>query len=191
MKVARDTRPAPSDDELNRAVSILTRPDADQGAVDAAFETLASVAPAPGPSRGFARRVTLAVRQAPLAEGRRPLARLLPDWFRVTARAAAAATVSWGALAVLGPFGAYAVARVVEFLVRAGLSILVSLNTLLRVGRAVVTVAAALAGAIASPPMTTVLTMTALVSGLGLIALIRLLSTEQESSPWPNRSSSV
>jgi hypothetical protein len=191
MTVARDTRPAASDDELNRALTILDRPDADEGAVDGAFETLVSLTTAPAPSTGFTRRVMLAVRKAPLGEGRRPLAALLPNWARVAARAAAASAVLWGAVAVFGPLGAYTFARIVEFFVRAGLWVLVSLNTALRVWRAIVTVAAALADALASPAVGMMLTATALACGLSLIALVRLLSTEQESSRWQDRSSLV
>jgi hypothetical protein len=191
MRVARNRRTAPSDDELDRALTILDRPDADEGAVDAAFDTLVSLSPSPAPSPGFARRVTLAVRKAPLGAGRRPLAEPLPDWSRVAALAVAAPAVAWGAVAAFGSLGAYILARIVEFFVQAGLSVLASLNTALRVWRAVVTVAAALADAIASPAVGTVLTATALVSGLSLIALVRLLSTEQESPPWRDRSSLV
>ena len=191
MTVAKDTRPAPSDDELNRALTILNRPDADEGAVDAAFKTLVSLSPAPVPSTGFARRVTLAVHRAPLGEGRRPFAEPLPDWSRAAALAAAAAAAGWGAVAAFGPLGAYTLARIVEFFVRAGLWVLVSLNTALRVWRAIVTVAAAVADALASPAVGMMLTAIVLVSGLSLIALVRLLSTEQESSRWQDRSSLV
>ena len=191
MRVARETRHTPADDELPRALAILERSDADEAAVDTAFETLVSGLAAPVPSRDFARRVTLAVRQAPLGEGRRPLARPMADWPRVAALAAAAAAVVWGSVAGIGPFGAYTLARIVEFFVRAGLSVLVSLNTVLRVWSAVLTVAAALTEALASPAVGLALTTTAMVSGLSLIALVRLLSTEQESAPWHDRSSPV
>ena len=192
MSVARETRRTPADDELTRALAVLERSDADEAAVDTAFETLVSgLADPPVPSRDFARRVTLAARQAPLGEGRHPLARPLADWFRGAALAAAAAAVVWGSVAGIGPFGAYTLARIVEFFVRAGLSVLVSLNTVLRVWSAVLTVAAALTEALASPAVGLALTTTAMVSGLSLIALVRLLSTEQESAPWHDRSSPV
>jgi hypothetical protein len=191
MKVARETRRTPADDELNRALAVLERSDADEAAVDKAFETLVSSLAAPVPSGDFARRVTLAVRRAPLGEGRRPLARPLADWSRVAALAAAAAAVAWGVVAGIGPFGAYTLARIVEFFVRAGLSVLVSLSTALRVWDAVLTVAAALTESLASPAVGLALTATAMVSGLSLIALVRLLSTEQESAPWHDRSSPV
>jgi hypothetical protein len=184
MTVAKDTRPVLSDDELNRALTILDRPAAEEGAVDAAFKTLMSLSPAPASSTGFARSVMLAVRKAPLGEGRRPFAEPLQDWSRVAAFAAAIAATLWGAVAAFGPLGAYTLARIVEFLVQAGLWVLVSLSTALRVWRAGVAVAAALADALASPAVGMMLTATVLVSGLSLIALVRLLSAEQESSPW-------
>jgi hypothetical protein len=181
--VGKDTRPIPSDEELNRAVSVLDQPDADETAVDAAFCTLVSLSPSPVPPRGFARRVAQAVRRAPLAEGRRSLARPLLDWPRTAAWAAAVATVTGGFVAALSPLGTRTVIRIVEFFVRGGLSLLASVDTALRLWNVAVNVGTALAEALASPPIAMMLMATALVSGLSVIALIQLLSTEQESLP--------
>jgi hypothetical protein len=181
--VTKNTRRIPSDEELNRAVSVLDQPDAGEAAVDAAFRTLVSLAPSPVPSRGFAGRVARAVRHVPLAEGRRPLARPLPDWFRTAAWAAAVATIAGGFVAALSPLATQTVIRIVEFFVRGGLSLLASVDTAVRLWNVAVNVGTALAGALASPPIATMLMATALVSGLSVIALIQLLSTEQESLP--------
>ena len=105
--------------------------------------------------------------------------------------AAAAAALAWGVWPPPGRSERPRVVRVVGFFVRGGLSVLASLGPALRLWGATVTVATALAEALASPPVATALTVTALVSGLSLIALIRLLSTEQESLPWQDRSSLV
>jgi len=191
MRVSRETPPIPSDDELSRALSVLDQPDADEAAVDAAFRTVVSMSAPPRPSSDFARRVLMAARRAPLADGRRPLAGRPADWLGMAALAVAAAALAWGALAAAGVAGAPAVVRVVGFFVRGALWVLAPLGTVLRLWGSTVTLATALAEALASPPVVTAVTATALVSGLSLIALIRLLSTEQESVPWQDRSSRV
>ncbi len=186
--MAGDRLQEPSEQALKGALTILERPDADERAVEEAFKTLTSALPLPPAPKDFARRVVRSVRRAPLPKGRRTLTKPLPPWGWL-AMCAATAAAGWAVVAVFGPFEAYAVAGVVQFFVRAGLSGLASLHAFVLLGRAAVTVSGALADALALPALSAALTGTALVGGLSLIALIRLLSREQESSPWPDRPS--
>ena len=184
-------RPVPSDGALNSALEVLDRPDAGEREVDAAFATIASGLSLPAPSTVFVRRVIDAVRDAPLAEGRRALGDPAPLWGRVAALAAGAA-VALSLLALFfGPLWGYTLARFVGLIVRAEVSVLVSLSAAVRIARTAVVVSEAVASALASPPLSGVLLGTAVVGGLSLLALIRLLSREQESLSWPGPSSLV
>ena len=195
-------RREPTDQELRRALDILKQSDGDQAAIDTAFETLVPLSSAPAPPRDFSRRVMLAVRQAPLAEGRVRLAKPLikwshvagalarhPRWGAVAATGAAAVVVAGGAVATFGPFATPVLVAMVALLLGTGRWLLASLTTGLRIWNATATAGAALADALASPQVAIVLTATVLVGVLSLTALTRLLLTKQEPSPWHNNSS--
>ena len=192
----------PTDHELRRALEILNQPDADEDAIDTAFETLVPLSSAPAPPQDFSRRVMLAVRQAPLAEGRVPLAKPVPDWPRVAgsparhprwgavaALGAAAAAVAGGAVALFGLSATPVLVAMVALFIGTGQWLLVSVTTGLRIWTATATAGAVLADALTSPQMAIVLAATMLVGVLSLTALTQLLSTQQELSRWHNSSS--
>ena len=195
-------RHEPTDQELRRALEILSQPDADEDAIDTAFEMLVPLSSAPTPPQDFSRRVMLAVRQAGLAKGRVPLVKALPDWPRVAgsparhphwgavaALGAAAAAVAGGAVAIFGPSATPVLVATVALFIGTGQWLLASVTTGLRIWNATATAGAALADALTSPQMAIVLATATLVGVLSLTALTQLLSTKQEPSRWHNNSS--
>lgn len=196
-------RQEPTDRELRRALEVLSQPDADEGAIDTAFEALAHLSSVPAPAHDFSRRVMLAVRQAPLAEGRVPLTKPLPDWPRVTeplaghprwgavAALGAAAAVAGGAVAIFGPSATRVLVAMVALLVGAGQWLLASVTAGLRIWDDTATAGAVLAEALTSPQMVISLAATILVGVLSLTALTQLLSSKQERSRWHNSPSSL
>jgi hypothetical protein len=180
-----------SDEALNRALAVLERSEGDEREIDAALSAIVRMLPAPAGSAGFVRRAMRSVREAPLAKERRPLAEPVPLWGRAAMGALGAAGSVWLAASSFGLAWENVLSRLVAFLVHAELSVLASANTALRVGRTLLVVSEALAGALGSPPLSLVLMVTAGVGGVSLLALVRLLSGEQESLSWPDRSSLV
>jgi hypothetical protein len=188
--MSRERRHDASDEALRRALAVLGRPDADEPEVGAAFRAVARALPSAAPA-GFVRRSMRLVREAPLAQGRRPLAEPIPIWGRAAVAGAGALAVVWAAGAWVGVSWQAVLAGLIAFVVHAEVSLFASVNTLLRIGRTLLVVSEALAGALDSPPVSVALMLTAGVGGVSLLALVRLLSREQESVSWPDRSSLV
>lgn len=176
-------RPESSDQALRRALTTLGEPIADESAVDDAFKTLVHLVTPPAPQMGFLNRVMLAVRQAPLPEGRLVLAKPVLG-LRMAALVFLAAITAYVTVVASGPFVTRLFVRTIALFVYACRSILMSLKTGVELWGTYSRVHGAVAEGLTSPTVVIMLFATTLVAVLSLTALARLLPGEQESSQW-------
>ena len=167
---------------MRRAGKILGDPTADESAMDQAIGTMMRVTSPPLPPKDFARRVMLAIQQAPPPEGRRSLAKPPTNVSRVAVLVAVAAVTAYGVIVTLGPVATRIFVRTIALSIQVSLRMLVSLNGVFELWSAVSTVRSAVAEAFTSPGMSIAVIAAALVAMLSLTALTRLLSSEQEPS---------
>lgn len=158
----------------------MKRPPEDD--LDARLNELFRSVEQPEPSPGFASRTMNAVRVAPLPAGRQSLRHpwVAPlGWAALIGAAAAVAAVI-----VSQPLAAKAFASVLGFTLRATAQLVHFIHAGLAVSELFTTVGNAVARAAATREGAMALIMTATVAGTSLLALQRLLFSEEEVSQW-------
>jgi hypothetical protein len=158
----------------------MKRPPEDE--LDARLNELFRSVEQPEPSPGFASRTMNAVRVAPLPAGRQSLRHSWAAPLGWAALIGAAAAVA--AVIVSQPLAAKAFASVLGFTLHASAQLVHFIHAGLAVSELFTTVGNAVALAAATREGVMALIVTATVAGTSLLALQRLLFSEEEVSQW-------
>jgi hypothetical protein len=170
-----------ADDQLQQAFKILANSEASDSEADEALTKLASVLPKTGPSPDLSRRIMAAVRHVQLPPGRRPLR--ARHRVSVIAGSAALAAAAAAAVVMTGRTAAEAgVARIFAFAIQTALLLLHSLHFTFDAWDWIQRTGQILMVIITATPMLSVLVGMAVISGLSLAGLTRLVSSSQGRS---------